>query len=171
MSTDRKFRRLSFLTLVLALTSVVFVFIYFPPQTSVRWLVALTTLFALAVLSSYLALTVTEGGASTAVDFLAHLAAILILGPAGALALTIVEHILTEFLLLRKSVYRATFNLSQVVIATAAAGIAYRLFGGIPSLDVLEFRDSFPPFVIAVVAYWTVNSIAASYALGILAGC
>ncbi len=140
----------------------------FPPTFSGPWLLAFATLLSLAFVSAYLALTVTEGGGSTSVDFLAHLAAVVLLGPAGATLLAILEHLVTEFLLLKKSLARATFNLSQVVLATVAASVAYQIFGGVSSLTSLDFRTSFPPFVVAVLAYFAVNSIAASYALSIL---
>ncbi|MCG8468520.1 MAG: hypothetical protein MJB57_09985, partial [Gemmatimonadetes bacterium] len=68
MSTSAKFRRFSLITLLLSVPCVTLVFIYFPPTLTTRWIVAVGTLLLLAVLSSYLALTVTEGGASTAVD-------------------------------------------------------------------------------------------------------
>ncbi len=140
----------------------------FPPSVDRQWLVAFATLLSLAVISAYLALTVTEGGASTAVDFLAHLASIVLLGPAGAVALTVIQQLATEFISLRKPLSRAVFNLAQVVLATSAAALTYQLFGGTASLDALDIRSTFPPFVVAVIVYFSVNSLAVSQGISIV---
>ncbi len=154
--------------MVLAIACAIGVVVYFPPSVSGQWLVALGTLLFLAVLSAYLALTVTEGGASTSVEFLAHLAAVVLLGPAGAIVLTVIELLLTEFFVLKKPFDRALFNFSQVVLATTIAAVVFQLFGGEPSLSILDFRASFPPFVVASLAYWAANSVCASYGLSFL---
>ncbi len=139
-----------------------------PPNITGPWLVAFGTLLALAIASAVLALKITEGGASTAVDFLPQLAAIILLGPTGAVALTVVEQLVVEFLVLHKPPLRATFNVASFVLATAVAAFVYQAFGGEPSLSSLAFRESFPPFLLAVLGYFTVNSISVSYAIGIV---
>jgi putative nucleotidyltransferase with HDIG domain len=168
MSTPATFRRLSIGALVVAIAVATAVFVYFPIDLSRDWILALVTLLGLAILSAYLALTVTPGGASTAVDFLAHLAAIILLGPSGAVLLAIIQQLIIEFGFLKKPALRATFNLAQVVTASAIGGVAYHAFGGSPSLELLQFRQSFPPFIIAVLAYWTTNGVAVSWALSTL---
>ena len=75
---------------------------------------------------------------------------------------------IVEFGFLRKPALRAVFNLAQVVTASAIGGVAYYAFGGQPSLEILQFRQSFPPFVIAVLAYWATNGVAVSWALSTL---
>ena len=82
------------------------VFYFFPTTVTTSWVIAFATLLALAVVSALLALTISEGGALTAVDFLPHLAAVLLLGPSGAVVLVLVGQILTDFFVLRKDRYR-----------------------------------------------------------------
>ena len=167
MSTAVRFRAYSLATLLLAVVTIALVLTYYPPEIEARWVVALGTLLLLAILSAYLALTVTEGGASTAADFLAHLAAVVMLGPAGAVVLVIVQAVVTELVMLKKPIFIALFNLGQFVMLTAVAGVVYQLFGGVPSLDSIQLRQAFPPFVVAVIAYWATNSVLASYAVSI----
>lgn len=140
---------------------------YFPPPVSANWLLAFGTLLALAVLGALLAITITESGSTSAVDFLAQLAAIILLGPFGAVSLTTVDHVITEFLVLRKPWHRALFNLAQMILAVTAASLLYVAFGGEVSLTSLDFQVSFPPFIIAVIGYWAVNTTAVSYAIAI----
>lgn len=141
-----------------------------PPTLSVSWAIAFATLLALAIVSALLALTITESGASTAVDFLPHLASVVLLGPTGAIGLTFVGQLLTDFLILRKDRYRALFNLFQFVCATGVAAVLYKGFGGTASLDSIAFRSSFPPFIIAALGYFVVNSTAVFYAVSKLEG-
>ncbi len=144
------------------------VIISYPPDITAAWLVAFFTLLALATVSAALALTITEGGASTAVDFLPHLAAVILLGPAGAIALTLIEQVIAEFWILRKPPVRAAFNLATFVLATAVAALLYQLFGGSSSLAHLEFQASFPPFIVAVLGYFAINSLSVSYGISLL---
>ncbi len=141
--------------------------LYFPPLITTQWLIAFATLLALAVLGALLAITITEGGSTTAMDFLAQLGAIILLGPFGAVVLTTVDHLITEFLVLRKPRHKALFNLSQMVISVTAAALLYVGFGGQVSLSSLDFRGSFPPFIIGVLGYFTLNTVSVSYAIAI----
>ena len=136
-----------------------------PPPFSSSWALAFGTLLALAVVSALLALTISEGGAQTGVDFLPHLAAILLLGPAGALLVVVFVQVLTDFFILRKDRYRSLFNLFQFVLATGAAGLVFVGFGGTPSYEVITFREAFPPFIVAALTYFVVNSTAIFYAV------
>lgn len=165
---NKKFERLAVVAAVVAGITAVAIVRAFPPEITRDWLIAFGTLLSLAVISALLALKVTEGGASTAVDFLAHLASIVLLGPAGAVALTALEQLATEFIGLKRPVSRAVFNLAQVVLATSAAAMLYHLFGGTASLTELEIRSTFPPFLVAVLGYFTVNSVAVSQGISIL---
>jgi putative nucleotidyltransferase with HDIG domain len=170
MSNEIRLRRLVFgAGAAAAITSGAIVF-FNPPAFSTLWAVAFATLLALAIVSALLALTITEGGASTAVDFLPHLASVILLGPTGALALTLVGQVVTDFLILRKDRYRALFNLFQFMVATGVAAVLFIAFGGEPSLDRIVFRDAFPPFIIAALGYFVVNSTAIFYAVSKMEG-
>jgi putative nucleotidyltransferase with HDIG domain len=141
--------------------------VFFPPTVTSSAVLAFATLLALAIVSSLLALTVTESGASTDVSFIPYLAALVLLGPVGALTITIVDTFASEFIFLRKPSHKARFNLAQSVLATAAAAATYHVFGGTTSLVALDLRATFPPFMLAVLAYFFVNSVFVSYFLSI----
>lgn len=171
MTTDTRGLRSIVVGSGLLATIVSALIVYFnPPALSVSWAIAFGTLLALAIVSALLALTITESGASTAVDFLPHLASVVLLGPTGAIALTFVGQLVTDFLILRKDRYRALFNLFQFVCATGVAAALYKSFGGAASLDTIAFRSSFPPFIIAALGYFVVNSTAVFYAVSKLEG-
>jgi len=166
--TTQRFHRYTLGVVGISLLAAILTLWFAPPTITGAWLVAFGTLLALAIASAILALKITEGGASTAVDFLPQLAAIVLLGPTGAVALTVVEQLIVEFLVLRKPRLRATFNVASFVLATAVAAFTYQAFGGAPSLTSLQFRESFPPFLLAVLGYFTVNSLSVSYAISII---
>jgi len=170
MSNESRLRQLVIGAGVLAGASSVAIAFLNPLTLSTLWLIAFGTLLALAIVSALLALTITEGGASTAVDFLPHLAAIVLLGPTGALVLTLIGQVITDFLILRKDRYRALFNLFQFMLATGAAAVLFVAFGGQPSLEEIVFRDAFPPFILAALGYFVVNSTAIFYAVATMEG-
>lgn len=147
----------------LALITLPASYLYLPPTITPDWLLAFFTLLALAVLSAFLALRTTEGGSSTSVEFLPQLGAIPLLGPFGAVILTFVTQLSSEFLFHRKPYRKAVFNTAQMTLSVATAGFVYLLFGASPSLDDLDFAKTFPPFVVAVVAFFAVNTASVSY--------
>jgi putative nucleotidyltransferase with HDIG domain len=164
-----KHRLKLFLGTVVAAAAIVTVaaLIKYPPPASTAWLLAFATLLALAILSALLALKITEGGSTTAMDFVPQLGAVLLLGPAGAIALTTIEQLFTEFLLLKKPYRKALFNTAQVVLSVAAASVLYLTFGGTPGLEQLRFTESFPPFLVGVLGYFAVNTVLVSYAIAL----
>lgn len=164
---DKRLRILIGLATTASLGTLAAISYLYPPRIGYAWLIAFSTLLVLAVISALLALTITESGASTNVSFIPYLAAFILLGPFGAVALTVIESLLTEFIILRKARHKAAFNLAQNVLATAAAALTYQLFGGETSLTSLDLRTSFPPFIIAVLAYFALNSVSVSYAISI----
>jgi len=165
---ETAFRRYTIVLSGVSVTVVAATVLAFQPTIAGPWLLAFATLGVLATISAVLALTITESGASTAVDFLPHLAAVILLGPAGAVALAFAEQLVAEFFILKKDRVRATFNLASFSLATAAAALLFLAFGGTPSLDTLEFREAFPPFIIAVLGYFSVNSLSVSYAISLV---
>jgi putative nucleotidyltransferase with HDIG domain len=118
---------------------------------------------ALSVVSTLMALKISEAGTTTSLDFVPQLAAVLLVGPAGATAIAALSEALSEILFYKKSTPKKIFNTSQMVLSAAAAGVAFMLFGGEPDLAGLSIKDSFPPFLVAIVAYFAVNTGAVSY--------
>lgn len=133
-----------------------------------EWLAAFLTLLALAVAGALLALKITEGGSSTSLEFIPQLGAIPLLGPAGAIALTLITQLITEFLVLKKPTQRALFNTGQASTSIAAAAFLYVAFGATPSLDALPFASTFPPFLVGVGAFFAINTTSVAYAIAIL---
>jgi len=151
----------------LALTSSAFIIYFNPPPVSTDWYIAFGTLLALAVASDLMALTITDSGASSVVDFLPHLAAVVLLGPTGAVALTLLGEI-SSVIVLRRERYRVAFNVFQIILATGVAAVLFRSFGGESSLEEIAFRSSFPPFVLAAAGYFAVNTTSVCYAVSLL---
>lgn len=144
---------------------------YFAPQDiTSQWIVAFLTLLALAVLSALLALRITEGGTTTSMEFLPQLGAIPLLGPFGAALLTFLTIALADVIILRKNATKALFNTSQMCLSVALAGVMYITFGARPGLDNLPFIQSFPPFLVGVIAFFAVNSFSVSYIISLTEG-
>jgi putative nucleotidyltransferase with HDIG domain len=167
MSRDQKLDLFLGLTVFLGTASLPAAFFLFPPAISQQWLLALVTLLALAVLGSILALKITEGGSTTSMEFVPQLGAVPLLGPFGAIIVALVTQFFTEFLLLRKPPKKAVFNTAQVMLSVAAASFVYVAFGATPGLESLSFSTTFPPFLVGVVAYFAINTIAVSYVISL----
>jgi putative nucleotidyltransferase with HDIG domain len=170
MSQPPRIRLLVFSTLVAAVGVSTYAVWRYPTPISSTWFAAFATLLALAVVTVLLAVQTSERGSYTSMDFVPQLGAILLLGPAGAIAVTILSWLLFQFVLLHKQSYKALFNISQVVLAVASASLVYIWFGGSPSLTALPFQESFPPFMIAVLTYFAINTSAVSIAVMVSEG-
>jgi putative nucleotidyltransferase with HDIG domain len=101
-------------------------------------------------------------------EFVPQLGAIPLLGPAGAITLTLVTQFFTEFLLLKKPTQKAIFNTAQVVLSVMLASSLYIAFGARPSLEALSVAGTFPPFLVAVVGYFSVNTVSVSYVISLV---
>lgn len=145
-------------------------FLFFPPEIHGQWLVAFFTLLALAILGAALALKITEGGSTTTMEFVPQLGAIPLLGPFGAVVLTLITQLFTEFLVAKKPTEKALFNTAQVVLAIAVGSALYVAFGAAPSLSEIEFAATFPQFLVAVVAYFAINTVSVSYVIALSEG-
>ena len=73
----------------------------FPPVVNTESAKAFVTLFALSVAATLLHLRFTEAGSTSSLDFVPELAAILILGPTGAVLVTLSSELVSSFLLHR----------------------------------------------------------------------
>lgn len=150
--------------------SLVLTFFLFLPSIDSQWLVAFFTLLALAILGAALALRITEGGSTTTMEFVPQLGAIPLLGPFGAVILTLITQLFTEFLVAKKPIEKALFNTAQVVLAIAVGSALYVAFGATPSLTAIDFASTFPQFLVAVVAYFAINTVSVSYIIALSEG-
>ena len=163
MPTNRRVQVAIYSAALLAAVSVIVVLLVYPPDYTRSWLIAFGMLLALSIVSTLMALTISEGGTTTSLDFVPQLAAVLIVGPAGATAIAALSEAISETFFYKKSAPKKIFNTSQMILSAAAAGIAFTLFGGQPDLTSLSIKDSFPPFLVAILAYFAVNTGAVSY--------
>ncbi len=114
-----------------------------------------------------MALRISEGGTTSSLDFVPQLAAVLLVGPAGASMLALVSETVSELFFYDKPTFKKIFNTSQVVLSVAAAGAVYVLFDGQVSLTEFDFSQNFPPFIVAIITYFGVNTIAVSYVVSV----
>lgn len=174
MDKTSKLRILVVVAATLAVAATVLVFVFFPPDLNGTWLRAFGVLISLGLLSIILALRVTERGTTASVDFLPELAAVLLLGPAGSVALTAISDMGSQLLVDRKPILKSIFNTSQVVLAIAAASVTYIALGGHVGATLsalsLDFERVFLPFLGASVVYFMVNSTAVGYAIALSEG-
>ena len=168
---SRKLRHVVTVTTAAAFAAVVAVFVLHPPAITSEALLALGTLLALGLFSTLLDFRITEGGSTTSVDFIPLLGAVLLIGPSYALIVTAIlfvfRHFLSERRGRRKPFHKWLFNTSQRLLAVSAAGLVFAWFGGSPSLEAVEFRSTFPPFLLGVVGYFMVNACAVVYVISI----
>ena len=156
---DPRVKRTIIATAVAAAILVVTLFFKHPPSLDAESFLAFGTLLALSTLAMMLFLRFTEAGSTTSMDFVPELGAILLLGPTGAVMVTLLSELISGFFLYKeKSVLKKLFNVSQLVLAVGAAGLLFRWSGGVESLDTFRFQASLAPFLLAVLAYFAVNT-------------
>lgn len=156
---DPRVKRTIVVTALAAIALVAALFVKYPPTYDSQTLLAFGTLLALSTLAMMLYLRFTEGGSTTSMDFVPELGAILLIGPTGAVTVTLLSELISGFVLYKeKSVLKKLFNVSQLVLAVGVAGLLFRWSGGVESLAVFRFQDSLAPFMLAVLAYFAVNT-------------
>ena len=156
---DPRVKRTIVATTLAAASLVVILFVRYPPTLDAESLLAFGTLLALSTLAMMLYLRFTEAGSTTSMDFVPELGAILLLGPTGAVMVTLLSELISGFFLYReKSAMKKLFNIAQLVLAVGAAGLLFRWSGGVESLDTFRFQAYLAPFLVAVLAYFAVNT-------------
>lgn len=138
------------------------VLVAFQPVASAAWGVALALFILLSVLASHLSFRVTSSGSVTSLEFLPELGALILLGPAGALAESVVSGLVTQYYIFRNPPRKVAFNVSQSAVSIVIASFVYIALHGEPSLHSLVFSKAFPAFLAASVAYFAANSVAVS---------
>lgn len=152
---------------LLAILSIVASAAFYQISLSDQAILAAVTLTALALLSDLSALTITEGGATTSMDYIPQLAAILLIGPFGAVVLTAITWFVFQAVFLRKSTRKIFYNTSQVTVAVFLASSAYVALGGGIGVASVDFSSSFLPFVGATATYFIVNFVAVTYIISV----
>lgn len=142
----------------------------FPPNISSSWGLAFLTLVALAVFSGALALRRTEEGTTTSLDFIPQLGALFILGPSGAVLVTAVSETVSQLFLDDKRPLKSLFNIAQLTVAAALAGLVYMYLGGTVSQIAPPPVSALPAYVAATIVYFSVNAAAVSYIVALSEG-
>jgi len=156
---DPRVKRTILATAVAAAALVGTLFVKYPPTLDAESFLAFGTLLALSTLAMMLFLRFTETGSTTSMDFVPELGAILLIGPTGAVMVTLLSELISGFFLYKeKSALKKLFNVAQLVLAVGVAGLLFRWSGGVESLDTFRFQDSLAPFLVAVLAYFAVNT-------------
>jgi len=170
MALDARIRRAVSVTIALTLAVFAVAWLYYPPTiSSSAWLTAFGTLFALSVVSTLMALQVSEGGTKTSLEFIPQLAGVMLIGPAGAGIIALLSELFSGQLS-DKPFYKKAFNVAQKTLATICAGLAYVTFGGPVSLTSFVLLQTFAPFLVAVVVYFAVNTSCVSYVVAAAQG-
>lgn len=164
MTLDPRLRRAVATAVLLCAGSVVLAFYYAPPDpANERWLEAFGTLLALSLISTLMALQVGEGGTTSSLEFIPQLSGAMLLGPAGASAVGLLTELFSTLFARQKALHKRIFNIAQMTLAITVAALAYKFFGGAISLESFEITRVVAPFLLAVVVYFTVNTLLVSY--------
>ncbi len=126
-----------------------------------EWLVsgellsAAATVLLIAVVSVAGSVRLGVSTATSSIAFIPYLAAVVLVGPALAMAVGGLTLFIFSFLFRRKPLVKVAFNTSKEIIAVGASGNIYVLLGGVPSLG--EFAPAIPAFAAAAVVFFTLD--------------
>ncbi len=167
-SSSRTVKRFVRLLAVVAFLSFVATLFVYPPAVSSTWFVAFATLLTLNLFAIYLGEIGSESGSSSrSVESVSDMAGVLLLGPAGAVFLSLAsEAFWFVFGRSKRRLVQRVFNVSQLLVSVAAGAWAFKVFGGTERLlapigfDYWAWtRATLPPFLIGAVAYSLVNKL------------
>ncbi|MCH8143356.1 MAG: hypothetical protein IIA55_01395, partial [Gemmatimonadetes bacterium] len=126
-----------------------------------EWLVsgellsAAATVLLIAVVSEAGSVRLGLGTTTSSIAFIPFFAAIVLVGPAWAMAVGGLTLFISSFLFKRKPLVKVAFNTAKEVVAVGASGGIYVLLGGVPSLG--EFAPAIPAFAAAALIYFPLD--------------
>ena len=126
-----------------------------------EWLVpgellsAAATVLLIAVVSEAGSVRLSVGTSTSSIAFIPYLAAIVLVGPALAMAVGGLTLLISSSLFKRKPLVKVAFNTAKEVVAVGASGGVYVLLGGVPSLG--EFTPAIPAFAAAALIYFPLD--------------
>ena len=137
--------------------------------------IGLLLLVLLGLVSETMSLrTASKSGSGTfTITFIPLLTSVLLFGPAIAAAFMVMAGSLGQFVVHRKPFLKASFNVSQYLVATVAAGLVYNWVGGgalLPDGGTPALLGSLLPFVGYGVVFLLVNHALVSGAIAISHG-
>lgn len=155
---------------VAAVISLVVSFKLSPPSFSQPWWVVLAALVALSLISDLLAVTISERGSVTTMDYVPQLGAIILMGPTGAGLLTATAMSIYQVAFADNPWPKRVFNVGQLTLTVCLAGITFILVGGSPSLTSFDLAAVFLPFLSAVIVYFVFNRTIVSAVIALSEG-
>lgn len=171
MSQDKPdLRRIVAGSAIVALAAIVATLFLYPLNvTELDWVIAFLVLLALTFISQALALQINEAGSTTTMDFVPQLGAVMLLGPSGATLLTAFSWVVFQFRIVKNPPLKGIFNTAQMITTVCASAWLYIVAGGEPiygrgiPLQSLEVAESLFPFLIAVIAYFSLNTSSVAF--------
>lgn len=131
-------------------------------------LLGFAVLAGVGIFSEALALSLARAGHSS-ITFLPLLACQLLFGSAATAAFIILVYAVIEFLIRRKELIRATFNLGQLTLAGVIAGWVFNSLGGFPLATSASptggLAGDLVPFVGFTAVFLTSNHVAVTLAV------
>lgn len=152
---------------LLGLVSLVAAYYISPAPPSISWWIVSAALIGLALTAEFLALTISERGSATTMDYVPELGAILLVGPFGAGLVAGTSWALYYLFVADKPWPKTIFNVGQLTLAASLAGLIYIMLGGHPNLHAFNIGDAIVPFAGAVVSYFAINRTAVSTIISI----
>lgn len=127
---------------------------------------ALGALTALSIIAKVFSLQLRLGAASSSVTFAPYLAAVLMLGPAGGIAVAGITELVTEAFVTKKPPIKVAHNTGKEIIATGGAAFVFLSLGGVPSVSTFDGFSLFA-FIVAAVVYFLVANGATAFAVAL----
>lgn len=165
--TISKATRFTLLVSVAALVSLGAGLYFFPPALTSEWKTVFAAFLALSLTSEFLEVTISETGSVTTMDYVPNLGAILLIGPTGAAALAGLSCLIYQAFASDKPLVKRAFNVVQLVLSVAGAGLVFVLLGGNPSLGQFNIANQLWSFIVAVIVYFALNRLQVVYVISI----
>ena len=124
-------------------------------RVSGELLSAAATVLLIAVVSEAGSVRLGVSTSTSSIAFSPFLAAIVLVGPALAMAVGGLTLFISSLLFKRKPLVKVAFNTAKEVIAVGASGSIYVLLGGVPSVG--EFAPAIPAFAAAALIYFPLD--------------
>jgi len=122
------------------------------PNEALLGLAALTALGALSEASAF-SYKLGQTGGSSSLAFIPLVAAAILFGPVPAVTFILLTVTIGEFLIRKKPLIRAMFNVAQYVNATVIAGFAFSMAGGYAVGSVVPPPATFDTQLLAVLVF------------------
>ncbi len=132
--------------------------------SSLANLILWTAMISLAAMSP---IPLPRGGATVTVTSALDFAAILIFGPAVACWFGVLSDLLTNVAAKRNPLYKVAFNLGQIVVSIAVAGIAYQSLGGGVGSNFEVGSGQVVALIATPLIYFLMNTSLISVAIGL----